>query len=176
MADEITATSKTADTEVPNEWMEITKRAAGGRKATILYYVDISPLFTDTDKTLAKIRDVLRVFEDNKDQATVLWRHDRMIDRDLKSLAPEAWQQYHALEEDFMKAGYGILDDTSAEDEEYFRMIRENYPGPAPTPGEQRAIDFCDAFYGSGGYLANCFRNAGKPVMLQNADILSYED
>lgn len=162
-------------TDYPEEWLRLTTREDGGRKPTILYYVDVSPLFTDAEKTLRKIRDVLRIFEENRDQVTVLWRHDRMIDHDLKSDAPEIWQQYHELEDRFAQDGYGILDDTVKEDEAYFRMIREDYPGPGPTPGEQRAIDFCKAFYGSPGYLANCFRNAGKPVMLQNTEILSGE-
>ncbi len=32
--------------------------------------------------------------------------------------------------------------------------------------------DYCDCFYGDGNYIANYFRNAGKPVMIMNYDIV----
>ncbi len=142
-------------------------------KPTILYFVDFSVLYSNAEKMLAKISDVLRVFAENRDSVTVLWHQDPVMMKNLPVMKPQLWERYQELVRQFEADGIGIYDDTSAEDEEYFQKIRENYPGPAPTPGEQRAIERCSAFYGDGGYLANCFRNVGKPVMLQSADILS---
>ena len=34
----------------PDEWLKITSRADGGKKAAIMYYADVSPLFTDGEK------------------------------------------------------------------------------------------------------------------------------
>ena len=151
------------------------ENGTGTDKPVIMYFVDFSVLYTNASRMLAKIRDVLRVFEENRDNVTVLWHQDPIMMKNLPVMKPELWNSYQELMKGFEEAGYGILDDTSAEDEEYFAQIRENYPGPAPTPGEARAIERCAAFYGDGGYLANCFRNAGKPVMLQSPDILTYE-
>ena len=157
--------------------MEEEKRAENStEKPVIMYFVDFSVLYTNASRMLAKIRDVLHVFEENRDHVTVLWHQDPVMMKNLPVMKPEIWNSYQELMKGFEEAGYGILDDTSAEDEEYFARIRENYPGPAPTPGESRAIERCAAFYGDGGYLANCFRNAGKPVMLQSPDILQYEN
>ena len=144
-------------------------------KPVILYYVDFSALYSNSEKMLKKIRDVLHVFEENKDTVTVLWHQAPVLMKNLPTVKPELWNSYQELVKGFEEAGFGIYDDTSAEDETYFAQIRENYPGPAPTPGERRALERCNAFYGDGGYLANCFRNAGKPVMLQSPDILSAE-
>ncbi|MBQ3790659.1 MAG: hypothetical protein II800_06980, partial [Lachnospiraceae bacterium] len=74
--------------DFPAEWLRIANRPDGSRKATIMYYVDFSPLFTDGEKMLKKIRDVLHVFEENRDQATVVWHQDRLIDKYLKNDAP----------------------------------------------------------------------------------------
>ena len=32
-------------------------------------------------------------------------------------------------------------------------------------------VNECDAYYGDSGVLAHCFRNAGKPVMIENVAI-----
>jgi hypothetical protein len=145
----------------------------GTDKPTIMYFVDFSALYTDAERMFAKIRDVLEIFRENRESVTLLWHQDPVLMRELPGKKPELWERYRAILTEFEEEGLGILDDTSAEDEEYFAQIRTDYPGPGPTPGEQRAIDRCDAFYGDGGYLSNCFRNAGKPVMLQDAGILS---
>ncbi len=151
------------------------KNEIGKNKPCIMYFVDFSLLYIDAVHMLAKIRDVLHVFEENKEHVSVLWHQDPVLMRNLPVMEPDLWNSYKELMKDFEEAGYGIIDDTSVEDEEYFEQIRKNYPGPAPTPGEVRAIEKCDAFYGDGGYIANCFRNAGKPVMLQSPDILAYK-
>ena len=158
--------------EVPASWLTAVSGPEGKRKSVIFYYADLSPLYTDGEKMLKKIADVLKTFEENRGSVTVLWHQDPNLKRFLSVQKPGLWGRYEQLMQAFSDAGYGILDDTAAEDADYFEQIRTAYPGPGPTPAERRAIDFSDAFYGDGGFLSNCFRNEGKPVMIQNPDIL----
>ena len=168
--------NQTTAIEIPQEWRDLVARAGEKDKPVIMYYTSVSPMFTDGEKMIKKIRDVLRVFEENREEVTVLWHQDPWMKRYLPTDRPALWTQYQEIVDGFRAAGYGILDDTTEGDEAYFEEIQKTYPGPGPTPGEQRAMDFCSAYYGDGGYLANCFRNLGKPVMIQAMDILSETD
>ena len=61
------------------------------------------------------------------------------------------WLQYVQLEEQYKAEGWGIYDD-SAE--------------------LNRAIALCDAYYGDGSSLVQLCQKAGKPIMIQNVEII----
>ena len=62
----------------------------------------------------------------------------------------------------FIDEGWGEYDsfaDTLSENESYVPLYKEHV---------RKLVDRCTAYYGDPGWIAHMFRNAGKPVMLQD--------
>lgn len=61
------------------------------------------------------------------------------------------WQEYKKLVEWYREEGFGIYDDTAE---------------------LERAIALCDAYYGDHSSLVQLCQEAGKPVMIQDVEIV----
>ena len=68
----------------------------------------------------------------------------------LRRSRPEAWPGYRDLMQEYREGGWGIYDDS---------------------PDAERAVRFCDAYYGDGSAMANRCHVLKKPVMIQNVNI-----
>ena len=66
-------------------------------------------------------------------------------------MRPEIFQKYTAIKEQYIAEGWGIFDDTADMD---------------------RAVVLSDAYYGDGSSVVQVYQQTGKPVMIQNVDIL----
>lgn len=69
----------------------------------------------------------------------------------VDAMAPELSREYVSVVSEYRKENFGIYDDTA---------------------DLHRAIAYSDAYYGDGGSLLAMYRVTGKPVMLQNINII----
>lgn len=135
--------------EVPQEWQSVLKTADGEWKKIILYTTSGGVIRMSGKKTVEKMRNVMKTFEENKDQVAVIWRPDPNVKNMIRKSDPGLWQEYRDFLQEYRQSGVGILDDTV-------------------TP--QMAITLCDACYGDGGSIMNTCRERKKPVMIQNVE------
>ena len=68
---------------------------------------------------------------------------------------PELYGEYMEIVEGYKAAGWGIYDDS---------------------PDMDRAIAVSDAYYGDSSSLVWLYKVTGKPIMIQNCDILTEDD
>ena len=148
--DKVASTQK-EDIEIPDEWLKIIKKPDDSFKKIILYNTGVDALLKHSDKMLVKIKDVLRIFKENQGEVALLWRPHPLIQATIESMRPELWQEYKAIVEQYREEGWGIYDDTADMD---------------------RAIVVSDAYYGDGSSLVQLYQKTGKPVMIQNVEII----
>lgn len=148
------ANTRKEDLQIPKQWMKVIQKPDGSRKKIILYNTGVDALLKHSDKMLGKIKNVLRIFKENQDEVALLWRPHPLIKATIESMRPELWQEYKSIVEQYREEGWGIYDDTADMD---------------------RAIALSDAYYGDGSSLVQLYQETGKPVMIQNVEILSEE-
>lgn len=148
--DKITRTKK-EELDIPEEWEGIIQKPDGTRKKIILYNTSVTALLKHENKMLAKIRDVFRIFRESRQEVALLWRPHPLIKATIESMRPKLWKEYEILVNEYRAQAWGIYDDTADMD---------------------RAILICDAYYGDGSSLVQLCQKAGKPVMIQNVEIL----
>ena len=135
---------------VPEEWLEMIRKPDGSEKKVILYVISASVLFQYGVKAVEKMREVFGLFREHKDDIAVIWRPDMNARELLRRSRPEAWPGYRELLQEYREGGWGIYDDS---------------------PDAERAVRFCDAYYGDGSAMANRCHVLEKPVMIQNVSI-----
>ena len=135
--------------EVPADW----KERIGNRKV-ILYNTHISPLLNYPEEAIEKIRYVINIFAGRED-AVLLWRPHPLSISTLEGKDKIAKESYEKLIEEFIHHKKGIYDDTA---------------------DLSRAIAISDAYLGDYSSLVLLFQKAGKPVFIQNKEILKITD
>lgn len=138
--------------DIPAEWMRIIQRSDGSFKKIIFYNTSINGLLHHDEKMLEKMKDVFKIFQECKEDVALLWRPHPLIQNTIEAMRPKLWEEYHKMVEEYCKEGWGIYDDSADLD---------------------RAIVLCDAYYGDGSSVVPLCLKAGKPVMIQNVDILN---
>ncbi|MCR4746406.1 MAG: LicD family protein [Lachnospiraceae bacterium] len=133
------------------EKTEILKPEVIDKKKTVIYLTSESVLFEYGRPAVEKIRKVLNIFKENRERIELLW-HPCVIKGDIRdAYAPELIHEYEQLRSEFVKEGWGrIIEDDDA----------------------SKIIKTADAVYGDASYLMMSALEAGKPVMLQNIDIV----
>lgn len=140
--------------DIPEEWARILQKPDGSKKVVILYNTSVSALLNQGEKMLDKIYSVFRAFKEMQDDVALLWRPHPLIEATISSMRPQLWKKYKKMMEEYREQGWGIYDDSADLD---------------------RAIALCDGYYGDGSSLVQLCQKAGKPVMIQNVDILEYD-
>ena len=143
--------TKKKELEIPKEWLKIIQKQDGKWKKIFLYNTSVSALLEHQEKMLEKMKSVFHVFYENKEEAALLWRPHPLIEATISSMRPQLWADYQMLVEKYRKDGWGIYDDS---------------------PEMNRAIALCDAYYGDGSSLVQLCQEAGKPVMIQDVEIV----
>lgn len=133
--------------KVPKEWLERTE----GKKV-ILYNTSLNGLLNGNEAYLEKMRDVFLVFQSRED-VVLLWRPHPLMESTLLSMRTELYTQYMDLKKWFQEEAIGIYDDTA-----------DMYP----------AIGISDAYYGDWSSLVWLYRETGKPVMIQDVEVLCF--
>lgn len=136
--------------EIPEEWMERILKPDGTWKKIILYNTSVTALLQSGDQMLLKIKDVLKIFNENRGDTALLWRPHPLIQATIGSMRPQLLEEYKKIVEQYRAGGWGIYDDT---------------------PDMDRAVLLCDGYYGDWSSIVQLCQKAGKPVMLQNVTI-----
>ena len=144
--------TKIEDLDIPKEWETIIKKPNGTRKKIILYNTGLSAMLKENGQMLEKIKDVFRIFEENKDEVVLLWRPHPLLEATLTSMRTELEEEYREIKKSFFENRIGIYDDS---------------------PDLDRAIVLSDAYYGDMSSVVWLYQKTGKPIMIQNAEILS---
>ena len=140
------------DLDIPREWLKVIEKTDGSWKKIILYNTGIAALLTHNEKWVDKIENVLTIFRENEDEIALLWRPHPLIESTMRSMRPEVLQKYTQLKEQYLAEGWGIYDETADVD---------------------RAVVISDAYYGDGSSVVQLYQQTGKPIMIQNVEILT---
>lgn len=143
--------TKKEDLEIPEEWLKIIQKPDGSWKKIIFYNTSIGTLLNDNEKMLEKMKQVFGVFKENQDKVALLWRPHPLIQATVSSMRPQLWEAYEKIVEQYRSEGWGIYDDSADMD---------------------RAVVLSDAYYGDRSSVVYLYQKTGKPVMIQDADIV----
>ncbi|MBD5451078.1 MAG: hypothetical protein HDR25_00400 [Lachnospiraceae bacterium] len=144
--------TKKEDLEVPQEWLKIIEKPDGSWKKIIFYNTSVGALLQHDEKMLQKMGSVFEIFKENQDEVALLWRPHPLIKATVESMRPQLWIEYDRLVTKYRGEGWGIYDDSSDID---------------------RAIALSDAYYGDGSSVVQMYQQTGKPVMMQNVDVIA---
>lgn len=148
--DKVVSTRK-EELKIPEEWLKIIEKPDGSWKKIIFYNTSVAALIQHEDKMLEKMKHVFRTFKENRDEVALLWRPHPLIRATIESMRPELWEKYRKLVEQYGEESWGIYDDS---------------------PDMDRAVALCDGYYGDASSIVQLCQEAGKPVMLQDTEIL----
>lgn len=137
--------------EIPEEWRKIIEKPDGTWKKIIFYNTSIGALLQSEEKMLVKIKSVLHTFREQREEVALLWRPHPLIESTIKSMKPQLWKEYDKIVQNYREEGWGIYDDTADMD---------------------RAVVLSDAYYGDGSSVVQVYQETGKPVMIQNVEVL----
>lgn len=139
------------DLEIPEEWLKTIQKADGSWKKIIFYNTSVAALLQHDEKMLEKMKSVFSIFKEHQDEVALLWRPHPLIKTTIESMRPQLWAEYSKLVEQYKEEGWGIYDDTADMD---------------------RAVVLCDGYYGDPSSVVQLVQKTGKPVMIQNVNIL----
>ena len=141
---------KAEDYQIPEEWVKVIERSDGSRRKVIFYNTGVSALLKYNDGMLEKIVRVLGIFKDNSDDVVLLWRPHPLMEATIASMRPKLLEKYKSIVDEYRADGWGIYDDT---------------------PELDRAIAVSDAYYGDMSSVVQLYKETGKPIMIQNAEV-----
>ncbi len=136
---------------IPDEWRRIIEKPDGIWKKIIFYNTSIGALLQNEEKMLDKMRSVFHTFQEQQDTVALLWRPHPLIQSTIKSMKPQLWMEYEKLVRAYREEGWGIYDDSADMD---------------------RAVVLSDAYYGDQSSVVQVYQETGKPVMIQNVEVL----
>ncbi len=140
------------DYHLPKDWERIVCKSDGTRKKIILYNTTVSTLLKNGSALLDKMRENFRIFQVNSQDIALLWRPHPLTEATLASMRPGLYQSYMELVRDYRQAAFGIYDDTA---------------------NMERAMAVSDAYYGDWSSLVWLYQQTGKPIMIQNVEVLA---
>ncbi len=149
--DRIRRVIDSGDVNIPEEWKSRIYRDDGQKKKIILYNTTIDALLKHTDTYMDKLKSVLNVFREEKD-CVLLWRPHPLLVTTIKSMRLDLYREYMEIVRGYKEENWGIYDETADID---------------------RAIVLSDAYYGDMSSVVELYKVTGKPIMIQDCEILS---
>ena len=107
-------------------------------------------LLKNSDLYLRKLRKVLKIFYENRDEVALLWRPHPLMKATIESMRPQLWDEYWEIVKQYRAEGWGIYDDTADMD---------------------RAVVLSDGYYGDASSITHLCGKVGIPLMIQNIEI-----
>ena len=141
--------AKRGDYNLPIEWHNLI-----WEKKTVFYNTSVGSMLADNEQYLKKLRYVLDMFR-NRDDVVLWWRPHPLSESTYQSMRPQLYEEYKQIIINYKREGWGIYDDT---------------------PDMHRAIAWTDAYYGDRSSIVALYEVTGKPVLLQDNDIVSESD
>lgn len=143
--------TKKENLEIPEEWLKIIQKPDGSWKKIIFYNTSIAALLENNEKMLEKMKDVFRIFKENKDEVALLWRPHPLIKSTVSSMRPQLWVEYEKIVKQYQKEGWGIYDDSADMD---------------------RAVVLSDGYYGDQSSVVQVYNKTKKNILIQNSNII----
>ena len=134
---------------LPEKWRRCIYGQDGRKKRIMLYNISISTLLSH-DNMMEKIKSTLR-YAKNSDEIVLWWRPHPLYEKVMATSKPWLLEEYRDIVKSYIEEGYGIYDDTENLD---------------------RALLVTDMYYGDESSLVEMYRKLGKPIMIQNVDII----
>lgn len=134
--------------KIPEEWERLLLRSDGSRRKVVLYNTTVDGILRHSDKALEKVRDVIRTFEEEKDNV-LLWRPHPLLLTALEAMRTEMAGEYQQIVKEFKSNETGIYDDSA-----------DMY----------RAIAVSDAYYGDMSSVVELYKRTGKPILIESID------
>lgn len=131
--------------DIPEEWKEIIED-----KIVVFYNTTVTALLLGNDQYVKKIRDVFETFM-KYENVVLLWRPHPLLESTIHAMRNDLYENYIEIKNKFICDKKGIFDDTS---------------------DLHRSIKISDAYFGDSSSVDELFRQTGKPVMIQSAEIL----
>ena len=141
---------RSEDFELPEEWERLIVREDGTRRKVIFYNTSVDTFLKKDEAMLVKIKENLRIFQENREEITLLWRPHPLMEATLTSMRPELYRKYREIVDGYRAAGFGIYDDSA---------------------NMERAIAVSDAYYGDWSSIVWLYKQTGKPIMIQNVEV-----
>lgn len=138
--------AKQENLDIPPDLEKLLYNPEGTRKKVVFYNSTIAPILKE-ESYIDKIRRVLKIFYDYRNEIVLLWRPHPLAVSTMEAVRPEWADEYKQLLKDYQKAGYGIYDETS-----------DIY----------RAAALSDAYYGDWSSVVSLYQKTGKPILIQN--------
>lgn len=142
--------TKREDVKMPKEWLEKIIKTDGSRRKVLLYNTSVTQLLSGEEKALKKIRSVFECLKEKED-IVLLWRPHPLSETTYAAMRPQWLDEYARIVAEYKRENWGIYDDT---------------------PDLHRAIAVSDAYYGDVSSLVDLYRLTGKPIMIQNAEVM----
>ena len=127
--------------------MRVIRKADGSWKKIIFYNTTVTALLQYNEQYLVKMRDVFRVFYENRDEVALLWRPHPLFASTIETMRPELGEEYSEIVEWYRDGEWGIYDDT---------------------PDMDRAVVLSDGYYGDWSSVGYLYQKIGKTIMIQN--------
>ena len=143
--------TKKEDVEIPEDWLKVIQKPDGSWKKIIFYNTSVTAFLQNSEQMLAKIKDVFILFKENREDVALLWRPHPLMMSTIESMRPELAIDYQKIVKEYQADVWGIFDDSTDLD---------------------RAIAISDAYYGDRSSVVQLCQKAGKPIMIQNSEIL----
>lgn len=138
--------SKKEDFDLPENWSKIIKN-----KKVILYNTSLKATLKNIEKVIDKLKYIFEIFK-NRNDVALWWRPHPLLKNTVHFKYPEFEKEYLKLEKKYIEEDFGIYDETG---------------------DLHRAICYSDAYYGDLSSVIVLYKNTGKPIMLENFDIVS---
>lgn len=135
--------------------MKVIRKPDGSWKKIIFYNTTVTALLQYNEQYLKKMRDVFRVFYENRDEVALLWRPHPLMGATIESMRQELREGYREIVRKYREGSWGIYDDSSDMD---------------------RAVVLSDGYYGDMSSVIWVYQNTRKPVMEQNVYIISNKE
>lgn len=142
---------KEEDFTIPQEWLKLIQSQDEDKKKVIFYNTSLAAFLGDSEQMIMKIKKVIGIFKEIKDEVILLWRPHPLMESTIKSMRPNLWDSYIKIVEQYKEEGWGIYDDSAD--------IR-------------RAIFISDAYYGDWSSIVTLYQVTGKPIMIQDAKLV----
>lgn len=139
--------SEKIEKDLPENWKMYLYKENEERKKVILYYISSASFIDYKEKAVDKLKRVLEIFKENKEEICLLWYWDVTMEETLKKEYPEFWKEFKNIAEQYKKEAWGIYDEH---------------------PNKELMVRLCDAYYGDGSAVSQMMVMEEKPVMLQN--------
>jgi len=137
--------------DLPESWRKVVLRPDGSRKKIIFYNLSIVSFLQNSEQMLKKIDNVFALFKERQDDIVLLLRPHPLLLDTVNSMRPWLRDAYIQRIQSFKEEGWGIYDET---------------------PDPNLAMALSDGYYGDQSSLLTIYRETGKPILVQDADIL----